>query len=62
VGSVKTAPKKTLGARCLTRVVLDTTLCDVESYVSSSLLTFVGDCVDSKIPLSPSHFLIGRVA
>jgi hypothetical protein len=60
VGSVKTALKKSLGNKSLTRVELETSLCEVEACINSRPLTFVGDSVDALTPLTPSHFLIGR--
>ena len=62
VRSVKTSLRKTIGANCLTRKELETTLLEVESCINSRPLTFLGDDVDSSIPLTPSHFLIGRTA
>ena len=62
VGSVKSALKRSLGSKCLTRIELETTLCEVECCINSRPLTFVGDSIDSKTPLSPNHFLTGRVA
>ena len=57
---VKSALKKSLGTRCLTRTELETTLQEVEACINSRPLTFVGDEPDSGTPLTPSHFLIGR--
>ena len=60
IKSVKSALKRTLGKRSLTRVELETTLLEVESCVNSRPLTFVGDELDSGSPLTPSLFLLGR--
>ena len=60
VRSVKTALRRTLGARSLTRVEMETTLHEVEACLNSRPLTFVGDELESGYPLTPSHFLIGR--
>ena len=60
VRSVKTALRKTLGSRCLTRIELETVLCEVEASVNSRPLTFQGDTIDCPGPLTPNHFLTGR--
>ncbi|KAK3889712.1 hypothetical protein Pcinc_006278 [Petrolisthes cinctipes] len=41
---------------------LETTLHEIEAYINSRPLTYVGDEHDSALPLTPSHFLIGRPA
>ena len=60
IGSVKSALKRSLGKKSLTRVELETTLHEVEACVNSRPLTFIGDELDSGDPLTPSHFLLGR--
>ena len=60
IGSVKSALKRTVRQRSLTRVELESTLHEVEACVNSRPLSFVGDELDSGSPLTPSHFLIGR--
>ena len=60
VGSIKSALKRSMGKRSLTRVELETTLHEVEACVNSRPLTFVGDELDSGSPLTPFHFLLGR--
>ena len=60
VRSVKSALKKSVGSKSLTRSELDTTLVEIEACVNSRPLTFVGDEVDALEPLTPSHFLLGR--
>lgn len=62
VRTVKSSLKKTLGKRVLTKVELETLLVEVESCVNSRPLTFVSDDVTSPQPLTPSHFLTGRLA
>lgn len=62
VRSVKSSLRKTLGKSCLTRVELETCLIEVEACVNSRPLTFVGDEPDGCFPLTPSHFLSGRLA
>lgn len=62
VKSVKTALKKSLGSRSLTRTELETTLHECEACINSRPLTFVGDDLDSGQPLTPAHFLVGRGA
>ena len=60
--SVKSALKKSLGTRCLTKCELETTLIEVEACINSRPLTYVNVTPDVSNPLTPSHFLIGRVA
>ena len=60
IGSVKSALKRSVGKRSLTRVELETTLHEVEACINSRPLTFVGDELDSGAPLTPSLFLLGR--
>ncbi len=57
--SVKSALKKTLGKKSLTREELDTVLIEVEACVNSRPLTFVGDGPEDRTPLTPFHFLLG---
>ncbi|XP_076044749.1 uncharacterized protein LOC143027355 [Oratosquilla oratoria] len=59
VRSVKSALKKYLGTRCLTKCELETTLFEVEACINSRPLTYVSDDYNVKNPLTPSHFLIG---
>ena len=60
VQSVKSALKKTIGAHCLTRTELETTIQEVESCINSRPLTFVSDEPDDDEPLTPAHFLLGH--
>jgi hypothetical protein len=60
VRSVKSALRKTIGKRCLTRCELETTLTEIEACVNSRPLCFVSDEFDCPNSLTPSHFLIGR--
>ena len=60
VRSVKTALRKSLGQRSLSRVELETVLSEIEACVNSRPLTFVGDTLDSPNPLTPNHFLTGH--
>ena len=62
VRSVKTSLRHTVGNRCLTRSELETSLHEVEAYVNSRPITFTSDEIDCCNPLTPNHFLIGRVA
>ena len=62
IRSVKSALKRTLGIKCLTRSELETTLHEVEACINSRPLTFLGEDPDIANPLTPSHFLIGRTA
>ena len=60
IASVKSALKKSLGSRSLTRVELETSLHEIEGCINSRPLVHRGDGVDSGPPLTPSHFLLGR--
>ena len=62
VRSVKSSLRKTLGNSCLTKPELETCLVEVEGCINSRPLTFVGDEIESSFPLTPAHFLSGRVA
>ncbi len=62
VRSVKVSLRKTLGIKCLLRKELETTLHEIEACINSRPLTYVGEELDSTLPLTPSHFLIGRTA
>ena len=59
---MKSSLRKTLGKCVLTKVELETLLQEVESCVNSRPLTFVSDELDGSQPLTPSHFLSGKVA
>lgn len=60
VGSTKSALKRSIGKRLLSCTELETMLHEVEACLNSRPLTFVGDDIDSGVPLTPSHFLLGR--
>ena len=60
VRSVKNGIRKTVGKKCLTKVELQTCLCEVAVSVNSRPLTFVGTDVENKPPLTPNHFLVGQ--
>ena len=60
IRSVKSAIRKTLGGNYISRCELETILHEVEACINSRPLTFVTDEPDTPVPLSPSHFLIGR--
>lgn len=57
IRSVKTGLRKSLGVDRVSRIELETTLHEVESCINSRPLTYVEE---TKQPLTPSHFLIGR--
>ena len=56
---VKSSLKKIIGANCLTRKELETTIIEVEACINSRLLTILEYFVDASNPLIPSHVLIG---
>ena len=58
--NVKSALKRSIGLRSLTRSELETTLHEIEGCVNSRPLTFVSDVASDPSPLTPAHFLIGR--
>ena len=60
VASVKSALKRSLGKRSLSRQELETLLHEIEACINAKPLTFVGDDLDSGTPLTPDHFLLGR--
>jgi hypothetical protein len=60
VRSVKVSLRKTIGGRSLTRVELETTLQEIEACINSRPLSFVGDDIDNRNPLTPNHFLTGK--
>jgi hypothetical protein len=59
VRSDKSGIRKTIGRECLTKVQLQTCLCEVATSINSRPLTFVGTDVGNKPPLTPNHFLAG---
>lgn len=62
VRTVKSALKKSLGQRYLSKAELQTILVEIEACVNSRPLTFVGDTPDDPLPLTPAHFLTGHSA
>ena len=60
VRSVKNAIRKTIGRNCLTKIELQTCLCEVATSINSRPLAFVGRDVENKPPLTPNHFLVGQ--
>ena len=60
VGSVKASLKKSVGLRNLTRTELETILHEIEACINSRPLTFVGDVIHDRSPLTPACFLIGK--
>ena len=62
VKSVKFSLRKTLHNTVLTRVELVTLLTEIEASVNSRPLVYVSDNINDPMALTPSHFLIGRVA
>ena len=57
---IKSALSKSVGSRSLKKAELETTLHEVEACINSRPLTFVGDDIDSQVPLTPTHFLLGN--
>ena len=62
VGSVKSGLRKSVGRSSLSRVELETLLQEIEVCINSRPLTCAGDAADCEVALSPSHFLLGKVA
>ena len=60
VRSVKTALRKSVGVNSLTHTELVTVLVEIEACINSRPLTFVGDDIEAREPLTPAHFLLGR--
>ena len=60
VRSVKTALRKSVGVNSLTHTELLTVLVEIEACINSRPLTFVGDDMEAREPLTPAHFLLGR--
>ena len=58
IQSLKSALKKTVGCKCLTRGELETTIQEIEACVNSRSLTFLSGDIDVENPLTPSHFLL----
>ena len=57
VGLVKRSLRKTIGRRLLTIVQLQTLIKEIASVLNSRPLVYVGDDVNSNIPITPGHFL-----
>ena len=60
IASIKSALKRSAGKSSIPRVELETILHEIEACLNSRPLTFVGDELDSGVPLTPSHFLLGK--
>ena len=60
VRSVKTALRKSVGVNSLTHTELVTLLVEIEACINCRPLTFVGDDIEAREPLTPAHFLLGR--
>ena len=60
IGTVKQGLRKSVGRSSLTRVELETFLHEIEACVNSRPLTYTGD-QNEGIPLTPAHFLIGKL-
>ena len=57
IGLVKRSLRKTIGRRLLTTVQLQTLLKEIEAVLNSRPLVYVGDDINSNIPITPAHFL-----
>ena len=57
IGIVKRSLKKTARRRLLSLIQLQTVIKEIESVVNSRPLVYVGDDINSNIPLTPGHFL-----
>ena len=61
IGVTKTAVKKVLGRSMLTFDELQTVVTEIEAVINDRPLTFLSSQVDDLEPITPSHFLHGRV-
>ena len=57
IGLVKRSLRKTIGRQLLTTVQLQTLL-KIESVLNSRPLVYVGDDINSNIPITPAHFVL----
>lgn len=57
ISLVKRSLKKTIGRQLLTIVELQTLVKEVEAVLNSRPLVYVGDDLNSSIPITPAHFL-----
>ena len=57
IGLVKRFLRKRIGGRLLTTVQLQTLLKEIEAVLNSRPLVYVGDDINSNIPVTPAHFL-----
>ena len=57
IGLVKRSLRKTIGRRLLTTIQLQTLLKEIEAVLNSRPLVYVGDDINSNIPITPAHFL-----
>lgn len=60
VRSVKSALRKSFVYRRVPRSELETSLIEVEMVINSRPITFLGDDLESALPLTPGHFLNGK--
>ncbi|VDI04633.1 Hypothetical predicted protein [Mytilus galloprovincialis] len=58
VGVVKRSLRKSLNKRLITDVQMRTIIKEIEAVVNSRPLIYVGEDINSKITLTPSHFLM----
>lgn len=61
VRSVKSAIKKSIGSKTLTRTEMDTALVEIEACINSRPLTYSGNELEAT-PITPARFLIGRAS
>ena len=57
IALVKRSMKKTIGRRLFTLIQMQTLIKEIESVINTRPLVYVGDDINSSIPLSPAHFL-----
>ena len=57
VGLVKRALRKTLGKKLLTLIQMQTLIKEVEAVLNSRPLVYVGEDINSRVTLTPGHFL-----
>ena len=57
IALVKRSMRKTIGRRLLTLIQMQTLIKEIEAVLNSRPLVYVGEDVNSNIPITPAHFL-----